>query len=364
MIMRAGIALQLLSEMHQVTVVHVGLCSGYPEIVEETWVRNYACAYHFVPVPVAAGAAQELVSRHLSRTEIEGVYVFRQASAPLALQTMGLLANSKMPSVLDLDDDECTRTEMLIPLREAAGDFARANRERTELGRQRRFQRMILSRFQTCFLASSEDRDSLSAQYPDVKFAWLPNAIRLPAETPGLHGGPRGNLLFLGKLDYLPNEDAVLYFCNRILPLLITSGRPVSLRVAGMDAPDSIRKLSALPGVTVVGAVKDVVPEYERAGIAVAPLRAGSGTRIKILEAFSYGVPVVSTSMGAAGLDVTHEVHLLIADTPEEFAAACLRLIEDDRLAERLSRNALKWVRETHSLDRVRAILHGIFSAQ
>jgi glycosyltransferase involved in cell wall biosynthesis len=277
---------------------------------------------------------------------------------------MGLLANSKMPSVLDLDDDECTRTEMLIPLREAAGDFARANRERTELGRQRRFQRMILSRFQTCFLASSEDRDSLSAQYPDVKFAWLPNAIRLPAETPGLHGGPRGNLLFLGKLDYLPNEDAVLYFCNRILPLLITSGRPVSLRVAGMDAPDSIRKLSALPGVTVVGAVKDVVPEYERAGIAVAPLRAGSGTRIKILEAFSYGVPVVSTSMGAAGLDVTHEVHLLIADTPEEFAAACLRLIEDDRLAERLSRNALKWVRETHSLDRVRAILHGIFSAQ
>ena len=96
----------------------------------------------------------------------------------------------------------------------------------------------------------------------------------------------------------------------------------------------------------------------------VVPLRAGSGTRIKILEAFRFGVPVVSTSIGAAGLDVEHGVHLLIADTPEEFSAACLRLMDDDSLAAALAKNAFAWLRRTHSLDRARHILHGLFGRQ
>jgi glycosyltransferase involved in cell wall biosynthesis len=104
-----------------------------------------------------------------------------------------------------------------------------------------------------------------------------------------------------------------------------------------------------------------VEPEYVGARIMVVPLRAGSGTRIKILESFAFGVPVVSTSVGAAGLDVEHGVHLLIADTPEEFTAACLRLLDDDNLAAALARNGYEWLREFHSLDSARAVLHSIF---
>jgi glycosyltransferase involved in cell wall biosynthesis len=189
----------------------------------------------------------------------------------------------------------------------------------------------------------------------------LPNVVRLPAPIPRLSGR---SLLFIGTLDYLPNEDAVLYFSNAVLPHLFSAGHEIDFRVVGIKTPRSIQKLSGQPGVTVVGAVKDVAAEYARARLMVVPLRTGSGTRIKILEAFAFHVPVVSTSAGAAGLDVVHGVQLLIADTPEEFAAACLRLLQDDELAEMLARNAHAWLRESHSLDRARAVLHSLFPAQ
>jgi glycosyltransferase involved in cell wall biosynthesis len=165
-------------------------------------------------------------------------------------------------------------------------------------------------------------------------------------------------------LNYLPNEDAVLYFAREILPLLVSSGKEIEFRVAGIKTPKSIQILSGQPGITIVGTVKDVAPEYARARMMVVPLRAGSGTRIKILEAFAFGVPVVSTSVGAAGLYVEHGVHLLIADTAEEFATACLRLLEDDTLAETLARNGYARLRAYHSLDHARDILHSVFPSR
>jgi glycosyltransferase involved in cell wall biosynthesis len=107
----------------------------------------------------------------------------------------------------------------------------------------------------------------------------------------------------------------------------------------------------------LIGAVANLAPEYASAGMLVVPLRAGSGTRIKILEAFQHRTPVVSTTKGAEGLAVTNGEHLLIADTPEEFAAACLRLSTDDDLCRRLTERAHAWVVQHHSIDTVRKIL-------
>jgi glycosyltransferase involved in cell wall biosynthesis len=355
---RCGIALELLAEKFEVTVVHVDLWTGNKEIADQSWPRTKAAAYHFVAAPVAPDAARNFVTEHLSHAKFDAVYVFRLVAVPFALQVMGLLGKTT-PNALDLDDDECARTERFIPLRDAAGDVETAERERAGLIRLRGFQRIMLSQFEVSLLSSAEDRDALAARYPTQRFVWLPNVVRIPPEARD-RAPARGSLLFLGTLDYLPNEDAVLYFTSAILPLLLDSEQ-IDFRVVGIKTPNSIRRLSALPGVAVVGAVRDVAPEYARARIMVVPLRAGSGTRIKILEAFGFGVPVVSTTIGAAGLDVVHEVHLLIADTPEEFAAACLRLMEDDGLAATLTRNAYAWLRESHSLDRARSVLHGLF---
>ncbi len=358
---RAGIALEILAEKFDVTVVHIDLWNGDPAIADREWPRKRAEAYYLVPTPVAPDAAETLVAAHLSHISFDAVYVYRLIAAPLALRVTGLLGRHPLPKVLDLDDDECARTEKFLALRDAAGDQERASRERAELHRQRGFAQLMVSRFDKCLLASNEDLESIARQYPNRSFALLPNVMRIPGERPRPNAGGAGSLLFLGTLDYLPNEDGVLYFANSILPLLIESGVAAEFRIAGIKPPKSIEKLRDRAGVTVVGPVRDVGAEYGRARIVVVPLRAGSGTRIKILEAFRYGVPVVSTSIGAAGLDLRHEVQLLIADTPEEFRAACLRLMQDDRLAAALARNAFDWLRATLSLDVARSVLHSLF---
>lgn len=358
---RAGIALELLAEKHEVTVVHIDLWTGDRTIADPFWPRKKAAAFHFLPVPAPAEAAEQLVKKNLAGTTFEAAYVFRLVAAPMALRMIGLLSQPPRLSVLDLDDDEVARTEKFLTLREAAGEVARAAREREELHRQRGFARLMLLRFDLALLASSEDLAGISAQYPGRKFALLPNVMRTPETQPVLDFAVQRSLLFLGTLDYLPNEDAVLYFASSILPLLLESGSEIEFRIVGVKTPKSLEALAGSPGLTVVGTVKDVAAEYARARMLVVPLRAGSGTRIKILEAFRFGVPVVSTTIGASGLDLQHGLHLLIADTPEEFSAACLRLLDDDCLAKTLAANAFEWLRATHSLDRARPILHDLF---
>jgi len=356
---RAGVALELLAEKFEVTLIHIDLWSGDRTIADPFWPRKIVAACHLIPNPAPPHAAEQLVQKHLAGTHFDAVYVFRLIAAPLALRVLALLGKT-LPSVLDLDDDECARTEKFLALRVAAGEVARAARGRAELHRQRGFARLMILRFDLALLASNEDLKSISAQYPDRRFALLPNVMRVPDALPARPAKPCG-LLFLGTLDYLPNEDAVLFFANSILPLLLESARELDVRIVGVKPPKSFETLAGRPGLTIVGPVREVAPEYARARLMIVPLRAGSGTRIKILEAFRFGVPVVSTTIGAAGLDVRHGVHLLIADTPEEFTAACLRLLDDDTLAATLAANAFAWLRANHSLDRARAVLHTLF---
>jgi glycosyltransferase involved in cell wall biosynthesis len=119
--------------------------------------------------------------------------------------------------------------------------------------------------------------------------------------------------------------------------------------------------LSQIPGVHFAGLVADLAPEYAQAGVVIVPLRAGSGTRIKILEAISHRRPVVSTTIGAEGLGLKHEEHILIADTPPEFAAASVRLMNDSLMRSRLVENASAWLSATHSMEQARAALHGLY---
>jgi glycosyltransferase involved in cell wall biosynthesis len=358
---RAGIALELLAERFEVTVVHVDLWTGDPGIADRTWPRRIATAYHFISTPVAPDAAEQLVKKHLSKESFDAVYVYRLVAAPFALRVMGLLPLGTIPKVLDLDDDECARTEQFMMLRGGAINTARASRAHAELHRQRGFQRMMMLRFDVSLLASAEDLDSMTARNPSQKFVLLPNVMRVPEQPPARGAHTSGSLLFLGTLDYFPNEDATLFFADSILPLLLESGNKIEFRIVGIKVPSSIHALRGRAGLTVVGPVKDVETEYARAHMLVVPLRAGSGTRIKILEAFRFMVPVVSTSVGAAGLDLRHEVHLLIANTPEEFSAACLRLMEDDQFATTLAQNAFEWLRTTLSLGTARNVLHSLF---
>jgi glycosyltransferase involved in cell wall biosynthesis len=134
--------------------------------------------------------------------------------------------------------------------------------------------------------------------------------------------------------------DAALWFCREILPQIQRQFSDVKLLIVGHHPRPEILTLSKQPHIIVTGHVPDVRPYYEQASVCIAPLRAGGGTRLKILEAMALGRPVVSTLLGCEGLHVTHGKELLIADTPSEFAEQVMRLFQSQTLREQLAHQA------------------------
>ena len=139
-------------------------------------------------------------------------------------------------------------------------------------------------------------------------------------------------MLFVGTLGYGPNQDGIVWFCNEILPRIrASSSRKVKLAIVGFNPPAEVKALESAGDIVVTGGVESVAPYYRESDIVIAPIRYGSGTRIKILEAMSHRRPVISTTLGAEGIEVTPGENIMIGDTPEAFAASCLELIQNMR---------------------------------
>lgn len=165
---------------------------------------------------------------------------------------------------------------------------------------------------------------------------------------------PAADLVFVGSMDWMPNIDGVTWFHADILPLLRKQFPECSLAVAGRAPGAAIQALGKTDTrIRVTGTVPDIRPWLWGARISIVPLRVGGGTRLKIYEAMAAGVPVVSTSIGAEGLDYTDGEDILIADSPEAFAGACARLLSDPALAARIAANARHLVASRFSWDKV-----------
>lgn len=145
------------------------------------------------------------------------------------------------------------------------------------------------------------------------------------------------NLLFTGTMNYFPNSDAVIYFCNNVFPLIQKRYPDATFYIVGNHPTEQIRRLSDQKGVVVTGYVPDIRPYFEKASVFVAPLRAGSGIQTKNLEAMAMGIPIVTTSIGAMGLEAETDTELLIADTPETFAERVIHLIENPDIRQNLA---------------------------
>ena len=155
---------------------------------------------------------------------------------------------------------------------------------------------------------------------------------------------------FLGSMDWMPNIDATLYFTEEILPIVRSAQPDCRFKIIGRNPPPKLREMAKADAqIEVTGTVDDVQPHVHDCDVIVIPLKAGGGTRIKIYEAMAMGVPVVSTTIGAEGLSVTHEKDLLIADTTQDFASALLRLAGDPSLRHALASHAREQVVAHHS---------------
>jgi len=310
---------------------HYRLIAGLRDPVE----RRAALARYAWPrlYPYDAAAAGAMLRTRLGETRFDALHVERLYLAPLA--GAGPAARR---SILDLDEDDGATQRAIGSLHALNGEADAADAAVQEASKLDRLRRDFLPRFDLILLAAPGEAAALQEEFRDARIAVVANALRASGKAPVSPASAKSiDYLMVGNFGYYPNADGARFFCREVLPLIRQAGGPRHVGLVGQRPGEKVRALATLPDVAVHAGPADLVPFYADSAVAVVPVRAGGGSRIKILEAFAQGLPVVSTRIGAAGLEAADGRHLLIADGSEDFAAAALRLRRDPALAAALA---------------------------
>ncbi|MEE8402457.1 MAG: glycosyltransferase family 4 protein, partial [Candidatus Hydrothermarchaeaceae archaeon] len=207
------------------------------------------------------------------------------------------------------------------------------------------------------FVVTPVDKEIMLKEDPSLNVEILSNIdeVRPPERT----FSERSDMMFLGGFSHLPNVDAVKWFVEEIFPVIKREIPDAKFYVVGVDPPPEIQSLGS-DDVIVTGYVKDLVPYFEKCRVFVSPLRYGAGVKGKINRSMSHGVPVVTTSIGAEGMELVDGEDTLIADEPAEFAEKVVTIYKNEELWGKLSRNSLKNVQEYYSYETAREQLKEI----
>lgn len=211
----------------------------------------------------------------------------------------------------------------------------------------------VINNSDAVVVVSEAERRLLDSLTPSANTVYLP----LPREIPENIADPKStDIVFIGGYKHLPNVDGVRYFVQDIWPLVRARVPNARVALAGSNMPKEVAALAG-NGVEPIGYVSDLNALFKRARLSIAPLQYGAGQKGKVVTSLSYGVPVVATSVAAEGMEMTDGQHLLIADSPEAFADAVVRLLGDDDLWLRLSREGRRKVSDTFGYGKVAAQL-------
>lgn len=393
--MRAGVFLEALAADHEVSLLIVPIAGPADPAVIPQFVARHAARVAVLPTEGRADTHYRLISRlrdpaeravalaayprplmcrvatreavadaaaRFAGVRFDAIHVFRLYMAPFAAPFLGGQAGDAGPaSVLDLDDDEPRTRRRLAELYRRRGRVDAAAVEASEADKYERMERDWLPRFGCAAVCSEEDRARIIERLGPLPVRVVPNAVREPEQCATLSREGEFGILLVGSFGYAPNEDAALAFGEEIWPRVVAAAsRPARAWIVGSRPSPAVRRLADGPGITVTGEVPHVGPYYARAHVAINPIRAGGGTRIKAIEAFAHGVPLVSTAMGAEGLGAADGRHLVIAESPEQFAQACLRLMREPALAARLAAQARALYRARYAVPRVVADIRAL----
>jgi glycosyltransferase involved in cell wall biosynthesis len=212
--------------------------------------------------------------------------------------------------------------------------------------KHKRYLARLLRYFRACTVVSEQEQQLLARIAPGYQTVdMIPNCVNL-ADYRDVHEVAQPNtLIFTGPFAYSPNYEAMLWFLGKVYRHVQVQVPEVHLTITGDHAGQPLPPAS---NVTLTGFVDDVRPRIASSWVVLAPIRQGGGTRLKILEAMALRVPVVSTSKGAEGLEVQHNKHLLIADTPEAFAEAVIRLLRNASLRQDLVTQGYQLIRQKY----------------
>lgn len=202
----------------------------------------------------------------------------------------------------------------------------------------KRYEGWLCQQFDAITAVTDEDRELLlEAGAPD-KITVIPIAIDTDEKAQLTRAPQSPNIVHIGTMYWPPNINGINWFLDEIYPLVKAQLPEATCTLIGARPPESIiQRGQADPSITVTGYVDDPLPLLSQASMMVVPLQAGGGMRVKILDALAQGLPMVSTTVGCEGIKVTHEQDILIADTPQDFAAATVRLLTDAALNARLT---------------------------
>ncbi|MHB1784799.1 MAG: glycosyltransferase [Acidimicrobiales bacterium] len=246
-------------------------------------------------------------------------------------------------------------------------DVAPGRRQAWVIGRDRdkalRLERWVVENFDLTVVTCPEDAAALAGLGPGhLRLEVVPNGVDTGAFQPSPPiRSPR--LVFTGSLDYLPNVDGLRWFCKEVWPTIKTRAPEATLQIVGRSPVGAVVDLARLDGVEVDVDVPRIAPYLEVARVVVVPLRLGSGTRLKVLEAMASGRPVVGTTIGLAGLGIVDGTHALVADDPMEMARQVIELLTNDGTVIKLTEAALALVADEFEWTEIGAKFAGVLGA-
>ena len=211
-----------------------------------------------------------------------------------------------------------------------------------------RAEKRLARQFDLCTCTTRAEFDTLESFGTGVPAGWFPNGVDQAFFAPDEEPYDPELICFVGRMDYYPNQLAMLEFCRDVLPALQQARPGVRLVIVGAEPSSKIRRLGSLPGVEVTGSVPDVRPWVRKAALTIAPLSIARGTQNKILESMAMGVPVVASEEAAGGIDAVPGEHFLTASTASQYRDAILSMLDDPEVRRRYSEAGRKRILSTH----------------
>lgn len=289
------------------------------------------------------------------------VFCFRMSSASWLRAVKPFAKVQYAGMVIDFDDIESRWFSQSFALERSMLSFAWRTKKKRDIWLLRAVENRLLRTRWPILCCSEADASVLRERVRSADIHVIPNSISVDAQLPEVRPHDGFVVLFVGALDNDPNRDGLHFFAREVWPHVRRElGDTAQLHVVGRNPLPDVTALDGHDGIRVIGSVPTVTPEYARADICIAPIRFGSGTRTKILEAFAQGRPVVSTTLGAEGIDATDGQEIMLADDAKGFADAILLLKRDEAARHRMAAAAHRFVLDRYAEEVVAPRLQSI----
>jgi sugar transferase (PEP-CTERM/EpsH1 system associated) len=227
--------------------------------------------------------------------------------------------------------------------------------------RMMRHEGEMCRKFDGTIAVSATDKQRMEEYFGATRVYDIPTGVDTDFFKPDPTIPEKPQLVFTGSMDWLPNEDAMLWFVEHILPLIQKQVPETTLVIVGRKPSPALQKLiGKRKDVTITGWVEDTRPYIHQSAVYIVPIRIGGGTRMKIYEALAMGKAMVSTSIGAEGLPLTHEKHLFLADNETDFADYTIKLLKDESLRKQMGQTARQYVYDNFRWEKVAEIFEKI----